>query len=115
MFVVGVILIVVVVVTMVMIMMFAAAQQPRADYVHHQADHGNWDCLRKADRNRRQKSYDRLIADEGGDHCEHDGAAKAGQLAELSGSKYETRVVGMPTRVGIGECRDQHGACVGRL
>src|SRR5713101_9795369 len=109
MFVVGVILIVVVVVTMVMIMMFAAAQQPRADNVHHQADHGNWDCLRKADRNRRQKPYDRLIADEGGDHREHDGAAEAGQVAELSGSEYEARILGMPAGVGIGERRDKHG------
>src|SRR6267154_1966649 len=84
-----VVVVVVMVVVMVMVMaMVAAAQQPRTDDVHHQADHGNGNCFRKADGNRRQKSYDRLIADESCDHREHDGAAEAGQVAELSGSKY---------------------------
>jgi hypothetical protein len=66
------------------------------------------------DRNRRHESQNRLIADESGDHREHDGAGEAGQIAELSGSEYETRVMCMPPRVGIGQRRDQHRACMRR-
>jgi hypothetical protein len=45
----------------------------------------------------------RLVADQYGDHREHDGTGEAGEIAELAGAEAKTLVVGMPTRVAIGQ------------
>ena len=48
------------------------------------------------------------------DHRQHEGAGKAGEIAELAGAEDETFVSGVSSSVEIGECGDDECACVGR-
>src|SRR5580658_1449345 len=107
-------LMLVIAMTMAVSRILAAAQQPGARDIHHQAGYGNRYRLGEVNRNRRQKSRDSLISDEYGNHRKHDGAGESGQIAELSGAEDEARVMRMPASVGVGQRRDQHRARVSR-
>src|ERR1700733_3079697 len=61
--------------TVSMAVMTGAAQQPCACDIDQQAYDRDWDGLTEMDRYRRQETRHRLIADQQGDHCEHDGRA----------------------------------------
>ncbi len=91
-------MIVIMIVTMTMTMtvtvpmtmpVMIAAQQPGAHDIDAEPDHRDRDGFGEMDRNRRQESRDRLIADQHGNHRKHDGAAEARQIAELAGSEDE--------------------------
>ncbi len=66
------------------------------------------------DSHRRQEARNRLIADQQGDHRQHDSAAEARQIAQLAGTEYEPAVADVTPRIGVGQGRYQHGPGVSR-
>ena len=65
------------------------------------------------DRHRREETHGRLVADDQGDHRKDNGARKSGEIAELSGAEDKAEIVGMPSRIRIGQGRDQERQRVG--
>ena len=91
----------------------AAAQQPNAGDVHHQAQAGNRDRLAEADRHGGKQPRHSLEADQQRDRGQHDGAGEAGKVAQFAGAEAEPAVMGVFAGEAIGERRQQQGAGMG--
>ena len=89
-----------------MVMMIVAMivpQKPSAREVHAKTKHGDGDGLVIPNGDRAHEALHALIADQKGDHAEHDGACKARKVAELARSEGEAAVVKVTPRVGVSE------------
>ena len=95
---------------MTMAVIVPAGQQPGADDIHHQTQHGDRDRFVEADRDRMEQPRYRFIADQQGNHRQHDGAAVSGEVAEFAGAEAETAVVGIFAGKGISQRREQQRA-----
>ena len=91
-------------------MMMPAGQKPGADDIHHQTKHGDRDRFLEADRYRMEQARYRFIADQQGNHRQHDGAAVSGEVAEFAGAEAEGTVVGIFAGIGIGQRGEQQRA-----
>src|SRR5581483_772365 len=78
--------------SMLVTMVMAAGQQPGAGDVDQKPERGDRDRLVEGDRNRIEEAKHRLIADQKGDHREHDRTGIAGEIAELAGPEGEVGI-----------------------
>ena len=99
-------------VSMSVMMVATPAQQPNAGHVHGQAKDRDRDCLGKADRHGRKQAADGLVADQDGDHRQHDRAGEPGQVAQLAGAEGEAGVGRVAAGEGVGQRRQQQRARV---
>src|ERR1700674_405692 len=91
------------VVMAMVVMMVTAAEQEDAGHVDAEPDRRDRDRFVVLDRDRRDETHDRLVADQHGDHRQHHGAGESREIAELAGAEAEALVVGMPARIAVGE------------
>ncbi len=90
-------------------MIVVVTQQPGADQVHGQADHGDEDRLVIMDRPRRQQSLGRLEGHQPGHAEQQQGAGVAAEDLDLPGAKSEALVLGITTRGSVGQQRQAQG------
>ena len=90
-----------------MMIMSAAAEQQDAANIYREAKASDWNCLTEMDRHGGDEAADRLIADQDGDHGQDDRRREACEITELAGAKGEARIVSMPPRIAVGECRQK--------
>jgi hypothetical protein len=104
----------VMVIVMVMIMAVTAlVEESGAGEVHRKPNDCNNDRIREVDRNRRDKTLQRLPRNQEGNQSQHDGAREGGQITDLTGSVGEPRVVAMPFCIAVSRCRNQESTCMG--
>jgi hypothetical protein len=99
---------------MAVTVMMAAGQQPHAGDIDDEAKDRDRDRLVEADGNRREQARNRFVADQQGNHRQNDGAAVAGQIAELAGAEGEIAIIGVFAGIGIGQRGQQQRAGMGR-
>ena len=92
----------------------AARQKPCGGDVDDQPENRDRDRLGEADRHRGEQTYDRLVADQDGDHGQDDRAGEPGKVAQLSRPESVSVVVRVLARIGVGESRQQQGASMRR-
>ena len=86
----------------------AARENPGGCDVYEQAQARDRDDLLEPDRNGAEKSGDRLVADEDGDHRQDDGRGETCEVAELAGAEGEPGVLRMPPGIAVGDGGQQH-------
>ena len=96
----------------VAVMMTFFAEEPCTGDIHGQAETRDRDRLGEMDRNRREDTADRFVADQERNHREDDSAGEARQVAELASAEREARIIGMLTGIGISERRKQERPCM---
>jgi hypothetical protein len=106
-----VVVLMIVVMPMIVMMVAAAAEQPDAGHVHGETETGDGNRRAKMDRHRVEEAHDGLVADQQRDHGQHDGAAEAGEIAELAGAEGEAGVMGVAAGEAISEGGQQQ--CTG--
>ncbi len=97
---------VVVMVVRVVVMMIVL-QQPGTQEVHSQSDAGDRDRLIERDAHRMQQPRHALVADEKGNHRQHDRACVTRQIAELAGAEGEPLVTCVAPGESICQRRDE--------
>ena len=97
-------------VAMTMAVIMPTGQQPGARDVDRKPNDSDRDGLTEVDRKRVQEAIDGLIADQDGDHREHDSAAVACQIAELARAESETTVIGITAGKRVGQSSQKQGA-----
>ena len=97
-----------------MMMIAPAAQEPGARDVHSEAEAGDRDRFAEVNRHRRKQARHRLVADQEGDHRQHNRAGEAGQVPQLARAEAEPRVVRVAAREGVGERGEKQRAGVRR-
>ena len=104
---------IVAVVVAMAVMVATPAEQPNTGEVHGQAECCDRDCLGKMDRHRREQATHGLIADQDCDHCQHDRAGEARQVAQLAGAEAEPGVLGVFAGVAVSQGRQQQRTGMG--
>ena len=94
------------------VMMTFSTEGPCTGDIHDQAETRDRDRLGEMDRNRREDTADRFVADQERNHREDDSAGEAREVSELASAEREARIVGMLTGVGIRERREQERTSV---
>src|SRR5579871_2689206 len=101
-------------VPMLVTVVLIIAKKPGTGDVDHQPCEGYRDRFCELDLYRRKETHDRLVADQEGDHGEHDGAGVAGKVSKLSGAEDKAGIVSVAPGVGVSQGGDQQGGGVRR-
>ena len=105
------IMLVIVVAAMAMaVVMSAAAQKPGTGNIHRKTHTGNRDGFCEVNLDWREQAGHRLVTDQECDHGQHNGAGKAGEIAEFAGAEGKARIRRMAPRVRVGKRRQEQGA-----
>ena len=95
------------VMSMAVVVAVVVLEQPSADEVHQEADHGDEDRLVEADRDRTAQADKAFPTDQQCDDSEDGSTTEGGEIAELSGAEGEAGVARVFAGEAIGERRDQ--------
>src|SRR5690348_259828 len=102
-----------VIVSVTMMVIMIIPQEICAEQVYAQAKYRNRDGLIECNWHGIYQPIGALISDEQSDHRQNNRARERREVTELSSTECEASIVHVPTRIGIGQCRDKKrtGVC----
>ena len=93
--------------------MVCVTQHIGAHKVHYQSDAGHHNGFVKMDLNRAHQTFGRLPKHDNSHDSQNHCTGITSQHTHLSRSKGVGRIIGIPSRIGIGKDRDAQGPCMG--